>query len=334
MPNSDDLLWGAVSGISRFSALLTMAELGVADQLADGPLDTEQLAKRCGAHAPALRRVLRELASMGVVRRVGADGFDLTDAGAALRSDVPGSIRSSIRMLGEDSFWYAMGRLPDTVRTGSSAFVTKYGHLYEYLATNPDSARIFDAYMTARAIPFTEGLVKRYDFAGVGTLVDVAGGRGHILATVLHAHPDMRGILYDLDHVADGARELLAAEGLADRSEAVAGDFFASVPAGADAYLLASVLHNWDDGDAVRILRNVRRAMNPGGRVLVLEVALPDDDAPHLGKDLDLRMLAIFNGALERSREEYATLFQQADLELTEVIELGAGASLLEARPV
>ncbi|MFG1682591.1 methyltransferase [Nonomuraea sp. NPDC049269] len=334
MPNSDDLLWGAVSGISRFSALLTMAELGVADQLADGPLDTEQLAKRCGAHAPALRRVLRELASMGVVRRAGADGFDLTDAGAALRSDVPGSIRSSIRMLGEDSFWYAMGRLPDTVRTGSSAFVTKYGHLYEYLATNPDSARIFDAYMTARAIPFTEGLVKRYDFAGVGTLVDVAGGRGHILATVLHAHPDMRGILYDLDHVADGARELLAAEGLADRSEAVAGDFFASVPAGADAYLLASVLHNWDDGDAVRILRNVRRAMNPGGRVLVLEVALPDDDAPHLGKDLDLRMLAIFNGALERSREEYATLFQQADLELTEVIELGAGASLLEARPV
>lgn len=334
MPHSDSLLWGAVSGISRFAALLTMAELGVADQLADGPLDTEELAKRCGAHAPALRRVLRELAGMGVVRKAGTDGYDLTDAGAVLRSDVPGSIRSSIRMLGEDSFWYAMGRLPDTVRTGSSAFVTKYGHLYEYLATNPDSARIFDAYMTARAIPFTEGLVKRYDFTGVGTLVDVAGGRGHILATVLHAHPDMRGILHDLDHVADGARELLAAEGLADRSEAVAGDFFASVPAGADAYLLASVLHNWDDGDAVRILRNVRQAMNPGGRVLVLEVALPDDDAPHLGKDLDLRMLAIFNGALERSREEYATLFQQAGLELAEVIELGAGASLLEARPV
>ncbi|MEU7739026.1 methyltransferase [Nonomuraea sp. NPDC049158] len=334
MSNSDSLLWGAVAGISRFAALLTMADLGVADQLADGPLDTEELAKRCGAHAPSLRRVLRELVSMGVVRRAGSDGYDLTDAGTVLRSDVPDSIRSSIRMIGEDGFWYAMGRLPDTVRTGSSAFVTKHGQVYEYLATKPDTARIFDAYMTARAISFTEALVKQYDFAGVGTLVDVAGGRGHILATVMHSHPDMRGILYDLGHVADGARELLATEGLADRSEAVAGDFFASVPAGADAYLLASVLHNWGDGDAVRILRNVRRAMNPGGRVLVLEAVLPDDDAPHVGKDLDLRMLALLNGARERSREEYATLFAQADLELAEVIELAAGASLLEVRPV
>ncbi|MEV1240189.1 methyltransferase [Nonomuraea sp. NPDC050022] len=311
-----------------------MAELGIADQLADGPLDTEELAKRCGAHAPSLRRVLRELASIGVIRTVGADGYDLTDTGTALRSDVPGSIRSSIRAIGEEGFWYAMGKLPDTVREGSSAFVAKYGHVYDYLAKNPDAGRIFDDYMAARAITLTDGLVKQYDFMGVETMVDVAGGRGHIMATVLHANPGMRGILFDLDQVVARARDLLATEGLADRYEVVAGDFFASVPAGADAYLLASILHNWDDGDALRILRNVRRAMNPGGRVLVLEVALPDDEAPHLGKDLDLRMLAIFNGGLERSREEYATLFEQAGLELAEVVELGAGASLLEARPV
>ncbi|WP_250904772.1 acetylserotonin O-methyltransferase [Nonomuraea sp. NEAU-A123] len=310
-----------------------MAELGVADQLADGPLDTDELARRCGAHAPSLRRVLRELAGIGVVRRAGADGYDLTDAGAVLRSDVPGSIRTSIRMLGEESFWYAMGNLPDTVRNGSSAYVAKYGTLYEYLAANPDKGRMFHTYMTIRAIPFTEGLVKRYDFAGVDSMVDVAGGRGHVLAAVLHANLGMRGILFDLDEVADRARELLAAEGLADRCEVVVGDFFASVPAGADAYLLSSILHNWDDDDAVRILRSVRRAMNPGSRVLVLEVAVPDDDAPHLGKDLDLRMLAIFNGGLERTREEYARLFQEADLELAEVIELGTGASLIEARP-
>ncbi|WP_433519939.1 methyltransferase [Nonomuraea sp. CA-143628] len=311
-----------------------MAELGVADHLADGPLDTEELAKRCGAHAPSLRRVLRELASMGVVRTAGAEDYELTDAGTALLSDVPGSIRSSIRALGEEGFWYAMGKLPDTVRQGSSAFVAKYGKLYEHLAKNPDAGRIFDDYMATRAITFTDGLVKRYDFAGIETMVDVAGGSGHIMATVLHANPGMRGILFDLDQVAARARDLLATEGLADRYEVVAGDFFASVPAGADAYLLASILHNWDDGDALRILRNVRRAMNPGGRVLVLEVALPDDEAPHLGKDLDLRMLAIFNGGLERSREEYATLFEQAGLEPAAVIELGAGASLLEARPV
>ncbi|MEU4226712.1 methyltransferase [Nonomuraea sp. NPDC026600] len=334
MPHSDGLLWGAIADLSRFAALLTMAELGVADHLADGPLDTDELARRCGAHAPSLRRVLREAAGIGVVRSAGANGYDLTEMGTALRSDVPGSIRTSIRTLGEESFWYAMGNLPDTVRDGSSAFVTKYGNLYERLAANTEMGRMFDTHMATRAIPFTEGLIKRYDFAGVDSLVDVAGGRGHILAAVLHANLDMRGILFDLDRVTDLARELLAVEGLADRCEVVAGDFFASVPAGADAYLLAHILHNWDDGDAVRILRNVRRAMNPGGRVLLLESALPDDDAPHAGKDLDMRMLAIFNGGLERSREEYASLFQQADLELAEVIELDAGASLLEARAV
>ncbi|MFC4114647.1 methyltransferase [Nonomuraea zeae] len=333
MPHSDDLLWGAVGDISRFAALLTMAELGVADHLADGPLDSAELARRCGAHAPSLRRVLRELASLDVVRSAGPDMYDLTERGTALRSDVPDSIRSSIRMLGEEGFWYAMGALPATVRDGSSAFIKRHGHLYDHLAANPATSKMFDDYMTARAIPFTENLAKRYTFPENATMVDVAGGKGHILATVLHANPSMRGILLDLDHVTGRARETLAAEGLADRSEVVSGDFFAGVPAGADVYLLASVLHNWDDDDALRILRNVRQAMDPSGRVLVLEVALPDDEAPHLGKDIDLRMLAIFNGGAERTREEFAALFAQADLALSDIVELGSGSSLLEARP-
>ncbi|WP_433438957.1 methyltransferase [Nonomuraea sp. CA-141351] len=333
MPHSDDLLWGAVGDISRFAALLTMAELGLADHLAQGPLDTTELAGRAGAHAPALRRVLRELASMDVVRAVGPDTYDLTERGTALRSDVPDSVRSSIRMLGEEGFWYAMGMLPTTVRDGSSAFVKRYGHLYDHLANNPASSRLFDDYMTARAIPFTEGLAKRYDFPPTATMVDVAGGKGHILATVLHANPQMRGMLFDLEHVVEHARRTLAAEGLAERSEVVSGDFFAEVPAGGDVYLLASVLHNWDDEDCVKILRNVRKAMNPGGRVLILETVLPDDDKPHLGKDIDMRMLAIFNGGTERSRDEYAALLSQAELALTDVVELGSGASLVEARP-
>jgi SAM-dependent methyltransferase len=333
MPHSDDLLWGAVGDISRFAALLTMAELGVADHLAHGPLDTDELARRCGAHAPSLRRVMRELAGLGVVRSTGPDTHDLTEKGTALRSDVPDSVRSSIRMLGEEGFWYAMGMLPATVRDGSSAFVKRYGHLYDHLGENPATSKMFDDYMTARAIPFTEGLAKRYDFPENATMVDVAGGKGHILATVLHANPHMRGILFDLEHVVDRARQTLAAEGLAERSEVVSGDFFAGVPAGADVYLLASVLHNWDDEDAVKILRNVRQAMHPEGRVLVLEVALPDDEEPHLGKDIDLRMLAIFNGGTERSRDEYASLFAQAELALSDIVELGSGASLIEAKP-
>ncbi|MGI5283270.1 methyltransferase [Nonomuraea polychroma] len=332
MPHSDDLLWGAVSDLSRFAALLTMAELGLADHLAHGPLDSAELARRCGAHAPSLRRVLRELAGQGLVRPAGADVYDLTERGAALRSDAPDSVRSSIRMLGEEGFWYAMGMLPATVREGSSAFVKRYGHLYDHLAENPSSSSMFDDYMRRRAVPLTEGLAKRYTFPATATMVDVAGGKGHILATVLHANPQMRGILFDLEHVTAHAARTLAAEGLSDRAEVVAGDFFASVPVG-DVYLLASVLHNWDDEDAVKILRNVRQAMNPDGRVLVLEVVLPDDQAPHLGKDIDLRMLAIFNGGAERSREEYAALLGRADLVLADVIEIGSGASLIEARP-
>jgi SAM-dependent methyltransferase len=332
MPHSDELLWGAVSDISRFAALLTMAELGLADQLARGPLDAAELAARCGAHAPSLRRVLRELAAMGLVRKAGADSYELTDKGGALRSDAPGSVRSSIRMLGEEGFWYAMGMLPATVRTGSSAFVKRYGHLYDHLARNPASSRLFDEYMTARGLSFTEGLTRRYTFPPNATMVDVAGGKGHILARVLHANPGMRGILFDLEHVAEHARRTLAEQGLAGRAEVAAGDFFAGVPAGGDVYLLASVLHNWDDEDAVRILRNVREAMNPGGRVLILEVVLPDDQEPHLGKDIDLRMLAIFNGGAERSRDEYASLLDRAGLALDHVVEFGAGAGLIEAR--
>ncbi|HLU72025.1 MAG TPA: methyltransferase [Nonomuraea sp.] len=331
MSHSDELLWGAIADLSRFAALLTMAELGMADELARGPLGTDELARRCEADPGALRRVLRELAAMGLVRRAGDDGYDLTERGTVLRSDVPGSLRSSIRSLGEESLWYALGNLPATVRAGSSALTARFGDFYDHLAAHPEASRIFGEYMSARAIPFIEGLVKRYDFTGVRSLVDVGGGRGHILSAVLQANPGMRGVLLDQEHVIEEARPAVAADGLNGRCELVPGDFFRSVPEGGDAYLLGSVLHNWDDEDALTILRNVRRAMNPDGRVLILEIVLPDDDSPHVGKDVDIRMLAVFDGGTERSRAEYAALLAGADLRLTRVVALEGPASLVEA---
>ncbi|MGI5269710.1 methyltransferase [Nonomuraea sp. CA-218870] len=331
MRHSDDLLWSAIADLSRFAALLTMADLGVADELAHGPLGTAELAERCEADPDALRRVLRELAAMGLVRRTGDDRYDLTGRGTPLRSDVPGSLRSSIQMLGEESLWYALGSLPATVRAGSSALTARFGGLYDHLAANPETSRLFGEYMATRAIPFIEGLVKRYDFTDVRTLVDVGGGRGHILAAALRANPEMRGVLLDQAHVIEQARPALEAEGVIGRCELVPGDFFREVPAGGDAYLLGSVLHNWDDEDAVTILRNVRRAMDPAGRVLVLEVVLPDDDAPHLGKDLDMRMLAVFDGGAERSRAEYGALLARAGLAISRVVPLDGSASVVEA---
>ncbi|WP_230984827.1 acetylserotonin O-methyltransferase [Microbispora oryzae] len=321
----------AISGISRFAAIHTMAELGCADHLAEGPLGVDELALRCGAQPVALGRVLRQLAALGLVRTVDPGVYALTEDGAALRSDVPGSLRSSIRMVGEESFWYALGNLPSTVRRGRPAMVERFGPVYQYLAANPETGRLFDDYMTSRSAPFIEAATA-YDFSGVRTLVDVGGGKGHNLAAIMTVNPELRGILFDQEHVTPGARTALAE--LGDRCDVVSGDFFAQVPAGGDAYLLASVIHNWDDDDAVRILTNVRTALAPGGRVLLLELVIPEDDEPHFAKDIDMRMLALLAGGTERTAAEYAALLEKAGLRMTGVVTVPGGASVIEARPV
>ncbi|GIH74926.1 methyltransferase [Planobispora longispora] len=328
-------VWDAIGGVSRFAALAVMAELGCADHLREGPLSTGELAARCGADPSALGRVLRQLASMGIVRTAAPGVYELTEAGATLRSDVPNSLRPAVRMIGEEGFWYGLGALPRTVGTGKSAFVERHGPLYSgYLASNPVAGRLFDDYMVARAWPFAEAVAARYDFSGVRTLVDVAGGKGHVLAAVLKAHSNVRGVLFDLEQVVPGARDFFAQAGLEDRCECVSGDFFASVPAGADAYMLGSVIHNWSDEDAVRILRNVREAMAEDGRVLLVEFVVPDDDSPHVSKDVDIRMLAIFGQGMERSASEYGELLGKAGLRLNRQVELTAGSSIIEALPV
>ncbi|MBG0828469.1 hydroxyneurosporene methyltransferase [Planomonospora sp. ID67723] len=327
-------VWDAIGGVSRFAALATMAELGCADHLAEEPLNVEELARRCGAHAPSLGRVLRQLASMGMVRTVGPGVYELTEAGATLRTDAPASLRPAVRMIAETGFWYGMGTVPRTVREGRSAFVERFGPLYGYLKENPGAGRLFDDYMVARATPFAEAVAGRYDFSGVRTLVDVAGGRGHVLAAVLKRHSNVRGVLFDQEEVVPGARTLMAEAGLEDRCGFVGGDFFVSVPAGADAYMLGSVIHNWSDEDAVRILCNVRDAMAEDGRVLLVEFVVPDDDGRHISKDVDIRMLALFGEGMERSTSEYGELLGKAGLRLSRQIGLTGGSSIIEALPV
>jgi hypothetical protein len=328
-----DAVWDAIYGISRFAALATMAELGFADHLRDGPLSADQLAARCEAHPQSVRRVLRELASMGFVRSV-PEGYAVTEVGLTLTDDSPGSVRSAIRLVGEEAYWYGMGKLPETVKSGSSAFATRYGPVYHYLGEHPETAIVFDDFMTRRAIPFASGLAGGYDFTGVRRVVDVGGGRGHILATLLAAYPEMRGVLFDLDRVIPSGRDAMAAAGLADRCEFVVGDFFSQVPVEADVYILSNVIHNWSDEDSIRILSNIRAAMASDGKVLVLEIVLPDDDSPHVGKDADMRMLSLIGEGMERTRTEYQTLLEKSGLTTSAVVELPGWASVIVATPL
>ncbi|WP_067488140.1 methyltransferase [Actinomadura hibisca] len=328
-------IWEVIGGLSRFAALAALTELGGPEHLRDAALTPAELAERCGADADALARVLRELAGTGVVASAPGGRYTLTPAGETLCADAPDSMRAAVLMNAGPELRYALDNLPRTVREGRSAFVAEHGTLYEHLSDRPERARLFDDYMTSRAVPHRQAVADRYDFSGVTTLVDVGGGKGHFLSTVLAAHPHLRGVLFDLDHVAAAARDHLKTAGLVDRTEVVGGDFFTGeLPAGADAYLLGSVLHNWSDDDAVRILSSVRAAMAPSGRVLVLEYALPDDDRPHVGLDGDIRMLALFGDGAERTRAQYGALLERADLRLDRVIDLPGGVALLEARPL
>jgi hypothetical protein len=277
--------------------------------------------------------VLRALAALGLVSQTAPGTYALTDSGATLRSDAPNSMRPGVLANAEKGSWFAMGVMPQTVRTGRSAFVDEYGPHYEYLAANPEAGRVFNEFMRLRSQPLAQGVASRYDFSPVETIVDVGGGKGTFLTAVLSAHPHLRGVLFERDSVIPEARENVETQGLADRCEFVAGDFFASVPAGADLYLLASVIHNWDDEDALRILSTVRAALPAHGRVLLVDATLPDDDRPHMGKDLDVRMLALFGGGRERSESEYFALLAKVGLRARIATELPLGLSLIEAVP-
>lgn len=230
MIDSTGPAWDAIVGLSRFAALAAMAELDCAEHLASGPMGVPELAKACDAHEPSLARLLRELETIGVVRSVAPETYELTEEGQTLRDGVPGSMRSALRMAAEPGYWYAMGNLAQTVRDGRSAFIARFGPLYGYLQERPEAARLFNEYMAIRAAPLEAALATTYDFTGVKTFVDIAGGTGHLLAAVLERHPDMRGVLFDIAHVVENGRAAMTARGLADRCEFEGGDFFESVP--------------------------------------------------------------------------------------------------------
>jgi hypothetical protein len=318
-----------VSGYQLSQALHVAARLDIADRLAAGARSSDELAAETETHADALYRLLRALAAAGILHELDGRRFELTELGEGLRSDVPGSVRGWALMIGRPMHWNTWSSLVESVRTGENTFRLVHGtDVWSYRAQRPEEEAIFDGAMTSVTGLFDAAVLDAYDFARFRSVVDVAGGRGALLASILARHETIRGVLFDQPAVVANAGELLDRFG--ERCSVVGGSFFESVPSGADAYLLKAILHDWEDGECVAILRVIREAMPDDAVVLVLERDLggPNENPP--AKFSDLNML-VNPGGRERSEEEYAALFASAGLRYVGATPSAAGFSVFEA---
>jgi len=310
--------------------LSVVAELGIADLLKDGPRPIEELAKITDTHAPSLYRVLRALASQEVFIETEPRCFGLTPMAEKLRSDVPGSLRPNALLFCREWHNKAWSNLMHSVKTGECAFDHVYGmKIFDFLEQNQEESSIFNAAMTSGSSNSARQICDAYDFSGLHTLVDVGGGHGMLLSTILKANPGLKGILFDLPSVVEGAHELLDNDGLKDRCQIIGGDFFESVPAGADAYLFKSIIHDWDNERATIVLKNCKKAMTPKSRVLVVDAVIPVDNSPFPNKLTDIEMM-VLPGGLERTEEEFGELFLNAGLKMNRIIPTGMTLSIIE----
>jgi SAM-dependent methyltransferase len=304
------------------------AELGIADLLADGPQTADELAKKTNTQSDALYRVLRALASIGIFTQDEALRFSSTPLADLLRSDAPESQRSYARMMGSE-FDAAWGELLHSVRTGEPGFQKRFGvPFFQYMTEHPDRHGVYDTAMTAIHGRETEPMLDAYDFGVFETVMDIGGGNGLQLAAILNRYPAIQGILFDLPAVADRARSTISRLGVAERMRVEGGDFFSSVPAGADAYVLRHIIHDWEDPEAISLLRRCREAMKPDGRILIVEMVVPPGNEPGFGKWLDLMMLLV--AGRERTEEEYRHLLSEAGLTMSRVIPTASDVSIIE----
>ena len=306
----------------------------VPDLLKDGPRTAAELARDTGTHEDSLRRLLRALASLGVFAETEEGSYALTPLSETLRSDVPGSLRDFVMMECADWHWRAWGQLPHAVKTGQPGFDRVHGQpIFDYLAAHAEDGATFNRAMTSfSAMSGTRIVPERYDFSGVKTVVDIAGGHGSFLAHVLTVHPHLHGVLFDQPSVVEEAQATLAASGVADRCTRLGGSFFESVPAGYDLYMMKMIIHDWPDEKARDILRNCRQAMRPDSRLILIDQLLPERTVPGLHHFIDLEMMAML-GSKERTAKEFQTLFQEAGLELTRTLDLVNGFAIIEAKP-
>lgn len=323
-----------ISGYWLSQAIYVAAKLGIAELLKDGPRTAEDLAGTTKTHAPALRRLLRALGSVGVFAETDDGRFTLTPLAEPLREDLPGSQRALAVMNGEEHY-RAYGELLHSVRTGETGFDKVYGQpVFDYLSKHPEQGALFDAAMTGVHGRETAAMIAAYDFSGFNSVIDIGGGNGTTLTAVLQRWPHIQGTLFDLPAVIERARPGLAAAGVAARCRTIGGNFFESVPAGADVYMMRHIIHDWDDPRSKTILGNCRKAIgHQPAKLLLIESVIPPGNAPSFGKLLDLTMLVI-PGGLERTEAEYRELFAACGFRLTRIMPTSADVSVIEGEAV
>ncbi len=330
IPPAPEQMMGLITGYWRSQAVGVAARLGLADRLGDGPKTVAALARETAVHEGALFRLLRGLASFGVFVESAPRTFALTPLADTLRSNVPGSMRDFAIAETAPGHWLPWGNLDEAVRTGERTTPAALGcEIFEWYGKRPDEGAAFSGAMGNLSALAAQEAGRLLSVPVGATVVDVGGAHGTLLAGVLKANPAARGVLTDLPHVIADAPRALAALGVAERAEAVGGDFFRSVPEG-DVYLLKQVLHDWNDDQCVAILRNCARAMRPGGKVVVVEMVVPDDGSPGLAQIMDLNMLVMLPGR-ERTGAEFGALFGAAGLSAPTVTPTFSPFSLVEA---
>jgi SAM-dependent methyltransferase len=324
---SPPLLLQMATGYWVSQAIYVAAKLGIADLLKDGPQSCVALAASTGSDAPSLFRLMRALSSVGIFSPLGRDRFALSRLAETLQTEVHGSLRAMVITIGEIHY-QACGNLLHSVQTGSPSFNNVFGaSLFDYLQQNVDAADAFNQGMANVSSMMAYAILMAYDFAGISSIVDVGGGQGRLLEKILQFTPDIKGTVFDTASTIERGNNACTR-----RCSYVAGDFFISVPQGADAYILCGVIHDWDDGRAITILRNCRRAMADTGKLLLVDMLVPETDGMSFSKLLDLNMLAM-TGGRERTKAEFRALLDAADYKLTRIIPTMAPQSVIEAVP-
>ena len=328
-------LFHLVNGYMAAQTLHVAADLGIADYLKQDGLTIHELGDKTGSNIDALGRLLRALVAFGVLNSEADDRFTLTPVGEFLRSDVPGSMRSAIRFFGGPLTWRAWENLPYSIRTGEPAFDQAWGmSQFEYSKRHPEVSVIFDEAMEGLAALGSAAIMASYDFSQFRTLVDVGGGNGALLATILRQHTALRGRLADLPHVVAGATEVLKRAGVVHRCEIIGCDFFEAVPTGGDAYVLKSIIHDWDDSKALQILQNCHRAMESSTTLLLLERVLPEKPSLEAAPRylIDLSMLVLTQKGRERTPAEFQKLLATAGFDFLGIVPTGGPYDIVTAR--